>query len=131
MLNSSCFAQEQLVQGSRYLSARSAGTGESALTLGEDTAFVLFSNPADAGRIRKWVAEPLNFSLNLNHDYIGTLDPQFYQVTSLSAYAATLRRNPGARVSTGGAIVPSIAFPNFAFGILLQSQMAGESRSRW
>src|SRR4051794_27586965 len=88
-------ARQNLIPGSRYMSARAAALGDALLPLGDDVASGLFNNPAVLGKIRKTEVEPLNLSLYGNSGYASVIDINFYKVINLNDYQGNLRRNTG------------------------------------
>ncbi len=122
-------ARWDLIPGSRYTSGRAAGMGEAYLPLGDDAGSGLFYNPANLGRIRKSVIEPINLSISGNGDFLSTASLDFYKVSDLGAYQSVLEQNVGKMPGAGMALLPSITFPGFAFGILLQGDVAAQMNS--
>ncbi len=129
-LSISAFAREDIIPGSRYTSGRAAAMGDAYLPLGDDPASGLFYNPADLGKIRKAVFEPINYSIYASSSYLSMMGLNFFQVTSLSSYQATLDSNKRQLAGVGGAILPNFGFPGLAFGILMQSQLAAQANSQ-
>ena len=117
------FARQDYIPGSRYTSARAAAMGDAFLPMGEDPASALFYNPANLAKIRKTVYEPVNFTLYMNTAYFGTVDSNFYNASSLEAYAPNNSRASGF-AGVGGQFIPTIAFPWAAFGLLIQNEVA-------
>jgi hypothetical protein len=121
------WARFDSVPGSRYTAARAAALGDSYLPLGEDAAAALFYNPANVGKIRKTVVEPLNLSLDVNSGYINSIDRNFLKVTGLDGYAGTLMNYPANRPGVGASLLPSFATRGFAFGFLAQSSLMAQA----
>jgi hypothetical protein len=119
-------ARGDLIPGSRYTSARAAAMGDAYLPLGNDIPSGLFYNPADLGRFRKFVAEPINFSFYINQPAASAIGSNTAKLPSLSGYLPTLQASPSSQMSgSGGAIFAGIGMPGFAVGILSQVETAG------
>jgi len=71
--------------------------------------------------------ELANFQFRSNMDTLNHLGVGFYKVASLSAYEPTLKQNPGIDPSVGFSLFPNFSTRGFAFGVLMQSQLAAES----
>ncbi len=123
-LNELSYARQDIVPGSRYTSARAAGLGDAYISLGDDAPSGLFYNPASLGRIRKFVVEPINFSVSANSGFVKIADPNAYKVTDLSSYAPVVNQHSGQRSGMGGGLVSSLAFPGFALGVLAETHVS-------
>ena len=117
-------AASGLLQGSRYTSARGVAMGDAFLPLADDGASALFYNPAGLGKIRKLSVEPMNIQFQMNSEYVSHFDTNFYKITSLSSYAPVLAKSPGAFPGVSAAYVPTFAFRDFGFGMLLENRLA-------
>jgi hypothetical protein len=121
-------ADDETIPGSRYTSARSAALGEASLPLGDDGASALFDNPADLTKIRRPTLEPINLSGYFNTGFTSSAGlTNFYKATSLSGYSPELSSHPGSNVASGFQFAPNFATRYFAFGILMSSELNGES----
>lgn len=123
------FAREDIIPGSRYTSGRGAALGDAFLPLADDVPSGLFYNPAGLGKVRHLEVEPLNFSGYFNSGFLSTLSGSSVGATSLSSIAPTLQSNVGQNVGVGGAFIPSVGFPGFHFGILVQTQLGAKANS--
>lgn len=113
--------------GSRYESARAEAMGDAYIPLADDGASSLFYNPAGFGNIRKPTVELMNLQLQTNSQYINNVGLSFFKFTSLSSYAPTLQKNPGAFPGVSAAFLPNISFRGFGFGLLAESRVAAVS----
>jgi hypothetical protein len=116
-------ARQDVVPGSRYTSARGAALGDAYLPLGEDGGAGLFYNPSVIGKVKKFEATPMDFSMYANSGFTDTFDAtSFYKVTSLSEYKEKLAESQSFS-GAGVSLLPSFATRGFAMGILLSSQV--------
>lgn len=116
------FSRGDIIPGSRYLSARGSAMGDAFLPLGDDGAAGFFYNPAALGKIRSFEAEPLNLQLSGNMGYFSASGVQFYKTPSLESYKTALKASPDTTVSMGSAVMPSVYFRGFGFGVLAQTR---------
>lgn len=125
-------AREDVVPGSRYMSARAMSMGDAFLPLADDTASALFYNPAGLARLRGVHADVMNLQLYGNGNYFTSADlshADFYKVSSLSSYTSALKRNPDNWQGVGYSLVPAFNFKGFAFGLLVQEQVRAKYNS--
>ena len=116
-----------VVPGSRYTSVRAASLGGAYLPLADDGASGLFYNPAGIGKIRGTRLELANLQFQLNSQFIGNFDMDFYKVTSLSAYKSSLVNHPNSMPGVGAAFAPTFSFRGFSVGLLAESRFAGKT----
>lgn len=120
-------ARGDVIPGSRYTSGRGAALGDAFLPLADDGAGGLFYNPAGIGKIRRTQFEPLNFQVQLNNDYIASIDRNFYRVLNLADYKPYLVTYGGKYPGVAGAVTPNFFFRGFAMGILYQNRVAAQA----
>lgn len=123
---SSAFANEDVIPGSRYTSARAAAMGDSFLPLADDAATGLFYNPAGLAKIRRAMIEPLNISGYGDSSFLSHISSAS-QSYNLGSYASTLKQSPGTWMGAGGSLVSTYGFAGFSFGFLLQSEYGGQA----
>jgi hypothetical protein len=121
------FARQDVVPGSRYTSARAAALGDAFMPLGDDGASALFNNPAAVGKIRKFQAEPMNLGLMANGGFTDSMGLDSYKIYSLSGNLPKLSASPGAYQGGGISILPNIAGPGFAVGVLMQNEFGASA----
>lgn len=124
------YAREDVVPGSRYLSARGAAMGDAFLPLGDDGASALFYNPAILGKLKNTQFEPLNLELELNNNFASDIGSgNFYKVTSFDGYASELSHNPDKFQGVRAQLLPSFYMRGFAIGVLFEEHVAAQANS--
>lgn len=119
LLAPAALARQERILGSRYTSARIAGMGDSGLVMAEDVMSGLFYNPAVLPRFQKFVAEPLNVSLYLNHDLVTGMGLDSYNIFSLPTYAKSTFQG------LGGAAAAAVGYKFIFAGLLFSSELGG------
>jgi hypothetical protein len=122
------WARLDVVPGSRYTSGRAAALGDAFIPLADDGASGLFYNPAGIGKIRTTQFEPVNLGLQVNSDYLGMVDRNFYQLPSLSGYAPTISGAEPAAPGFSAALFPNGFTRGFAFGVLMQAETRAQAQ---
>lgn len=120
-------ANEDLIPGSRYTSARAAAMGDAFIPIGDDIVSGLFYNPANLALINRAVYEPVNLSWYTNSNFMSTANSNIANAPSLTGYATELNKESGKYVGMGGQFVPTVGLPWASFGLLINSEVAGES----
>lgn len=124
------FADDGVVPGSRYTSARGAALGDAFLPLADDGASALFYNPAGIAKIRHPSVEPLNMELKGNSDFVSMLNRNSVKATSLSSYAPTVEGHEPKAPELGATLFPNASFRGFAIGLLMQSDLKSQAQGQ-
>jgi hypothetical protein len=125
-------AREDVVPGSRYMSARALAMGDAFLPLADDPASALFYNPAGLGLIRGVHADIFNLQLYGNKNYFSQVDlshADFYNVTDLNQFKPALKRSPNNWQGVGYTLVPAFSIKGIGFGLLIQEQVRAKYNS--
>ena len=125
MFGQFAFAREDLLLGSRYTSAESAGMGGASLPLGDTGADALFSNPALFGKFKDAHFD-VDESFYTNAQAITNGGLNIYKITSLSGYSSQLLTNPGSFQGVGNQLIPSFSSRYFGIGVLANNQIAAQ-----
>ena len=122
----SVHANENLVPGSPYDSARANALGGASLPLADDGPSALYDNPAGFGKIKASHAD-FDETIYLNQSSLVNGGTNIYQITSLPTYATTLQSTPNSFQGFGGQIVPSYSTRGFGIGLLINDEMGASA----
>lgn len=123
------FARENIVPGSRYVSARGAAMGDAFLPMGREASSALFYNPAIFGKLRGVAFEAANLSGYGNFNVLSALGGNVFSVPQLAVIAPTLAATPETFVSAGTTLAPTFLFGRFGFGVLINGEIGAQANN--
>lgn len=119
-------AREDIMPGSRLISARSAGLADQFIGIVDDST-ALFYNPAGLARIRRFQTET-TMQFGVNSSFINTMTTNSYKFYSLPLYKDVLANNIGTSPGVSGVVFPTVSFRGFSGGLLFQTRVTGKDR---
>ncbi len=117
-------ATDDVILGSRWVSARGAALGGAYLGQVEDVGESLFYNPAGLAKRDGLKGEPFNMIGGMNMDLVKQVDPAMTKFTSLSSYGSDrLQKFPGTDPMIQGGFMTAFGYGGFGFGLVSQAKL--------
>ncbi|MFZ9595626.1 MAG: hypothetical protein ACO3A2_06055 [Bdellovibrionia bacterium] len=129
LLPQGAHGRDDVIPGSRYVSARGDALGDALIAVGDDLASGLFYNPAQLSRIRLFEYELLNWSGTVNLNLLKTFNlgtPEAGFPGSLLPSISTLTDQ---YVGGGGSAFMGVGMRGLALGVLVDTQFASRLNS--